>query len=205
MTAREIVMLGTASMSPTRHRNHNGYALRWDDRLVFFDPGEGFQRQCTIAGIAIARADAVCLTHFHGDHCLGLPGLIARRGADNVPDPLDVYFPADGIAYYDKLQSCTASAYHPPLTSHPIETPGVVGTIGDLTLTALPLRHRVTAFGYRLQEPDSLSFDADELAAVRSPDPTSAASAEMARSTHQPVVSLSMRSRCRAPGSRWHS
>ena len=37
MSTREIVMLGTASQSPTRHRNHNGYALRWDDRLVFFE------------------------------------------------------------------------------------------------------------------------------------------------------------------------
>ncbi len=165
MSAREIVMLGTASMSPTRHRNHNGYALRWDDRLVLFDPGEGFQRQCTIAGITIARADAVCLTHFHGDHCLGLPGLIARRDADQIAEPLDIYFPGDGIEYYDKLRSCTAAAAAPPLAPHPIDGPGVAGMVGDLTITALPLRHRITAYGYRLQEPDGRSFDRDELAA----------------------------------------
>lgn len=164
MSAREVVMLGTASMSPTRHRNHNGYALRWDDRLVFFDPGEGFQRQCTIAGLAIARADAVCLTHFHGDHCLGLPGLIARRAADQVDEPLQVYFPGDGIEYFDKLRTCTASAFQPPLAPCPIDGPGVVGTIGDLTITARPLRHRVTTYGYRLQEPEGRTFDPDELA-----------------------------------------
>ncbi len=165
-------MLGTASMSPTRHRNHNGYALRWDDRLVFFDPGEGFQRQCTIAGLAIARADAVCLTHFHGDHCLGLPGLIARRGADHISEPLDIYFPGDGIEYFDKLRSCTASAIEPPLAAHPINGPGVAGTVGDLTITALPLRHRITAYGYRLQEPDGRTFDPAELAArgIAGPD-----------------------------------
>ncbi len=165
MTAREVVMLGTASMSPTRHRNHNGYALRWDDKLVFFDPGEGFQRQCTIAGIAIARADAVCLTHFHGDHCLGLPGLIARRAADHIDEPLDVYFPGDGEEYFEKLRSCTASAFQPPTRSHPVHTSGVIGSVGDLVLTALPLRHRITTYGYRLQEPDGRTFDADELAA----------------------------------------
>lgn len=158
-------MLGTASMSPTRHRNHNGYALRWDDRLVFFDPGEGFQRQCTVAGVAIARADAVCLTHFHGDHCLGLPGLIARRGADQCTEPLQVYFPGDGVEFYDKLRSCTASATEPPLAPQPIDTPGVAGSIGDLTVTALPLRHRITTYGYRLEEPSGRTFDTAELAA----------------------------------------
>lgn len=165
MSAREMVFLGTASMSPTRHRNHNGYALRWDDRLVFFDPGEGFQRQCTIAGIAIARADAVCLTHFHGDHCLGLPGLIARRGADQCTDPLQVYFPGDGVEFYDKLRTCTASATEPPLAPRPIAGPGPAGSIGDITVTALPLRHRVTTYGYRLEEPAGRTFDRAELTA----------------------------------------
>ena len=172
MSTREIVILGTASMSPTRHRNHNGYALRWDDRLVLFDPGEGFQRQCTLAGITIAKADAVCLTHFHGDHCLGLPGLIIRRAADQVAEPLDIYFPGDGVEYFEKLRSCTAAAVEPPLNPYPINEPGVVGSVGDLSITALPLRHRITAYGYRLQEPDGRTFDTDELAArgITGPD-----------------------------------
>ncbi len=75
--------LGTASQSPTRHRNHNSHALRWDDQLVLFDPGEGTQRQCMLAATPVARATAVCITHFHGDHALGLPGLIQRRALDN--------------------------------------------------------------------------------------------------------------------------
>ncbi|MGH1503445.1 MAG: ribonuclease Z [Acidimicrobiales bacterium] len=182
MSTREIVMLGTASQSPTRHRNHNGYALRWDDRLVFFDPGEGFQRQCTMAGIAIARADAVCLTHFHGDHCLGVPGLIARRGADQCTEPLAFWYPGDGQDYFDKLATCTASMALPPLDPRPIMgVGGPVGSIGSggagsghgaLTVTTLPLRHRVTAFGYRLQEPDGRSFDPAALAArgISGPD-----------------------------------
>ena len=44
MSARELVVLGTASQMPTRYRNHNGYLLRWDDEAVLFDPGEGTQR-----------------------------------------------------------------------------------------------------------------------------------------------------------------
>jgi ribonuclease Z len=50
MSVRELVVLGTASQAPTRTRNHNGYFLRWDSEGLPFDPGEGTQRQMTLAG-----------------------------------------------------------------------------------------------------------------------------------------------------------
>ncbi len=49
MSARELVILGTASQVPTRHRSHNGYVLRWDRETILFDPGEGSQRQMLLA------------------------------------------------------------------------------------------------------------------------------------------------------------
>ena len=52
MSHREMVVLGSASQVPTRHRNHNGYLLRWDGHGVLFDPGEGTQRQMTLFGVA---------------------------------------------------------------------------------------------------------------------------------------------------------
>ncbi len=75
---RELVVLGTASQVPTRHRNHNGYVLRWDGDGFLFDPGEGTQRQMTIVGVGVHDVSHVCVTHFHGDHCLGLAGVIQR-------------------------------------------------------------------------------------------------------------------------------
>jgi ribonuclease Z len=78
-SSRELVVLGTASQSPTRHRNHNGYLLRWDGTSVLFDPGEGTQRQMLLAGVSPWSIRYICITHFHGDHCLGLPGV------DHVP------------------------------------------------------------------------------------------------------------------------
>ena len=50
MAGRELIVLGTASQAPTRYRNHNGYLLRWDGDGILFDPGEGTQRQFTLAG-----------------------------------------------------------------------------------------------------------------------------------------------------------
>jgi ribonuclease Z len=155
VSIRELVVLGTSSAAPTRHRNHNGYALRWDDQLIFFDPGEGFQRQCTIAGVAIARGNAVCLTHFHGDHCLGLPGLIGRRGLDQCPDVLQIFFPADGEKYYQRLRTCTANAMQTSLAARPVVATDELlpaGTIGHLEVEVAALDHRVAVQGYRISE-----------------------------------------------------
>lgn len=164
MSVRELVALGTSSAAPTRHRNHNGYVLRWDDQMIFFDPGEGFQRQCTIGNVAIARANAVCLTHFHGDHCLGLPGLIARRGLDRCPDDLQIFYPADGEVYFERLRTCTASSMQPNLSPQPVNAGPVgltdAGRVGQLSIQVAPLDHRVTAQGYRVTEPDTRRFKA---------------------------------------------
>ena len=78
MSQRELVVLGTASQAPTRSRNHNGYFLRWDSDGLLFDPGEGTQRQMLFAGVTASQVTRICITHFHGDHCLGLPGVLQR-------------------------------------------------------------------------------------------------------------------------------
>ncbi len=169
MSFAELVVLGTASQAPTRHRNHNGYALRWGEQMVFFDPGEGFQRQCTIAGIAIARGDAVCLTHFHGDHCLGLPGLIARRGMDRCTEPLQVFYPADGEQYYERLRTCTAGLMQPLLEPHPVTAGSSLlraGNVGDLAVEVAALEHRISTQGYRISSPSGRRFIPERLDAA---------------------------------------
>ena len=95
---RELVVLGTASQVPTRYRNHNGYLLRWDDEGLLFDPGEGTQRQMVLAGVAASAVNRLCLTHFHGDHCLGVPGIIQRASLDRVGHPITAHFPASGAS-----------------------------------------------------------------------------------------------------------
>ena len=84
MSVRELVVLGTSSQVPTRLRNHNGYFLRWDAEGILFDPGEGTQRQMAHAGVAATDLTRMCITHFHGDHCLGVPGVVQRLSLDRV-------------------------------------------------------------------------------------------------------------------------
>ncbi|MCX4749054.1 ribonuclease Z [Kitasatospora sp. NBC_01287] len=155
MSQRELVVLGTASQVPTRHRNHNGYLLRWDGEGLLFDPGEGTQRQMQYAGVSATDLTRICVTHFHGDHSLGLAGVIQRINLDQVPHPVHAYYPAGGQVFFERLSQATAFHQSVALTEHPITEAGVLAAEGaGFTLEAMRLSHPVEAFGYRLTEPD---------------------------------------------------
>ncbi|WP_127554238.1 ribonuclease Z [Actinoplanes sp. OR16] len=151
---RELVVLGTASQVPTRHRNHNGYLLRWDDEVILFDPGEGTQRQMLLAGQAVTPLRRICVTHFHGDHSLGLPGVLQRISLDRVPHPVTVHYPAGGQEFFDRLRHATSYWDNSSVLAAPVSAGFEVETSAG-RLTALPLRHSIETYGYRLVEPDS--------------------------------------------------
>jgi ribonuclease Z len=171
MSARELVVLGTASQVPTRYRNHNGYLLRWDAEGILFDPGEGTQRQMINAEVTASMITQICITHFHGDHCLGFASMVQRISLDRVPQTVHVYYPGSGQVYYDRLRR--ASIFHDVshIAPHPIREAGVIAENKAFTLRTLPLDHGVDAWGYRLDEPDSRTMLPDKLAeaGVRGP------------------------------------
>ncbi|MEV6767303.1 ribonuclease Z [Nocardia sp. NPDC051030] len=155
MSQRELVILGTASQVPTKQRNHNGYLLRWDGEGMLFDPGEGTQRQMIYAGVSATDITRIGITHFHGDHSLGLAGVVQRISLDRVPHPVDVYYPASGEQYFQRL--CNSTAYHQTaeLRPHPIAGPGELPALtAPFTLHTAHLSHPVDAYGYRLVESD---------------------------------------------------
>ncbi|MFE6036154.1 ribonuclease Z [Streptomyces sp. NPDC056452] len=154
MSVRELVVLGTASQVPTRHRNHNGYLLRWDGEGILFDPGEGTQRQMLRAGVAAHDINRICVTHFHGDHSLGLAGVIQRINLDQVPHPVTAHFPASGQHFFDRLRYATAYRQSVELTEVPVAADGVLATTDAYTLDSHRLSHPVESYGYRLTEPD---------------------------------------------------
>ena len=169
---RELVVLGTASQAPTRQRNHNGYLLRWDDEVILFDPGEGSQRQMLHTGITATDLTRICVTHFHGDHCLGLPGMIQRLSLDRVPRPVAVHFPAGGAEYFARLRHASSFYETAELAVEPIDADGQRITLGIGTLEARRLRHPIETYGYRLVEPDGCRMLPERLAAygIAGPD-----------------------------------
>jgi ribonuclease Z len=166
MSDRELVILGSASQTPTRHRNHNGYLLRWDDRSVLFDPGEGTQRQLLLAGASATRIRHICVTHFHGDHCLGLPGVLQRLSLDQVAHPVEVLFPASGSVYFERLRHASVYQDHLDVRPIPVTDDGPVTTVRPFTIEAVRLDHDPETFGWRVVEPDGIRMLPDRLAAL---------------------------------------
>jgi ribonuclease Z len=152
MSDRSLVVLGTAGESPTRHRNHNGYLLRFDDEAILFDPGEGTQRQFTFAGVSPAVVTRICITHFHGDHCLGLPGMILRLAADQGHQPVPIHYPAGGEEHFARLRLASAGQELVDVDARPVRAPAVAHDTGTWTLSCAPLAHPVECVGWRLEE-----------------------------------------------------
>lgn len=166
------MVLGTASQVPTRHRNHNGYLLRWDGEGILFDPGEGTQRQMLRAGVAAHDLNRICVTHFHGDHSLGLAGVIQRINLDQVPHEVTAHYPRSGQRFFDRLRYATAYRETVRLTEAPVEADGTLARTPSYTLEARKLSHPVESYGYRLVEPDGRRMLPDRLAAhgIKGPD-----------------------------------
>jgi ribonuclease Z len=168
---RQLVVLGTASQVPTHARAHNAALLLWDGQGILFDPGEGTQRQLTFARIGASTIRRVLITHAHGDHCLGLPGVLQRLSLDGATHPVDVHFPFAAQPYVERLRHAAAYEDVTDIRLHP-EGPGLVADTGAMRITAQELSHRIPALGWRVDEPDGRTLLPDRLdaAGVRGPD-----------------------------------
>jgi len=166
MSIREFIALGTSSQVPTRKRNHNGYLFRWDAHGFLFDPGEGSQRQLIFADQRPTSITHLFVTHFHGDHCLGLPGIIQRLSLDGVTRPLPIWYPKAGQVYFDRLRRASIFLDKTHIVPHPVDSDGEQPGGGDFRIIARRLKHPVPTYGYRIEEPDHVNLDKGKLAAL---------------------------------------
>jgi ribonuclease Z len=163
MSVRDITILGCSSQQPTRMRNHGAYVVRWNDEGFLFDPGEGTQRQFIFANIAPPVINRIFISHFHGDHCLGLGSMLMRLNLDKVTHPIHCYYPASGKKYFDRLRYGTI--YHETISviEHPVSNAGLVHDDGNFRIEATFLEHGVDNLGWRITEPDTRKFDRELL------------------------------------------
>ncbi len=154
---RELVVLGTASQVPTRTRNHNGYLLLWDGQGILFDPGEGTQRQMLHAGVSPSHVTRICLTHLHGDHCFGLPGVLSRMDLDGVAHPITC------TTRRPRRGRTPAHRGDEPFLDLRLHPHGSAGEVAD-GLFVRPLLHRIETYGYQLVEPDGRTMLPERLA-----------------------------------------
>lgn len=163
MSSRELIILGSSSQQHTRHRNQGAYLFRWNNEGLLFDPGEGTQRQFILANVAPSTITRIFISHFHGDHCLGLGSILMRLNLDKVPHPIHCYYPASGKKFFDRLRYSTI--YHEVIKviEHPIEKAGIVEDFGNFKIEASFLEHGVDTLGWRITEPTTTKFYKEEL------------------------------------------
>jgi len=163
MSIRDLVILGSAAQQPTRYRNHSGYLFRWNNEGFLFDPGEGTQRQFIFAEVAPPVVNRIFISHFHGDHCLGLGSMLMRLNLDKVAHPIHCYYPASGKKYFDRLRYGTIYHENIEVIEHPVEEEGVVHDDGNFQIECVFLEHGVENIGWRVTEKDTRKFDKEKL------------------------------------------
>ena len=167
MTVRDLIILGCSSQQPTRYRNHGGYLLRWNEEGFLFDPGEGIQRQFIFAEVAPPAVTRIFISHFHGDHCLGVGSMLMRLNLDKVKHPIHCYYPASGKKYFHRLRYGTIYHENINVIEHPIKKEGVVHDDGKFCIEAAFLDHGgVDNIGWRISEADRRKFYPDKLKAL---------------------------------------
>ena len=147
----QVTFLGTAGSWPTKERSASAIALNTEQELVLFDCGEGTQRQFFQSSSSFMRVRRVFLTHFHGDHFLGLPGLIQSMCLNNREEPLDIYGPADTKEMVDRVLRMGYFTLRFPVEVHPL-TAGATVELPGYSVKTATATHPVPSLAYRLEE-----------------------------------------------------
>ena len=174
--AVQVTFLGTSSGVPTRTRNVSAVALRLPQRaeLWLFDCGEGTQHQFLRSELRVSQLSRIFITHMHGDHVFGLPGLLASLGLAGTCDGIDLYGPDPLRDYLEGVLRTSSTRIGYPLRSHRVKEAARSGALllddDDLTVRCAPLTHRVPAYAYRVdQKPRAGRFDVEQAKALGIP------------------------------------
>lgn len=149
----EMTLLGTSSMVPTEERNHSAALLKYKEENILIDCGEGTQRQFRKAQISAMKITKILITHWHGDHILGLPGLFMTLASQGYAQILEIYVPQGTKENLEKIMSFFVRKESIQYKVIEIES-GIFFENEDFSLEARPLKHSTVCLGYRFVEKD---------------------------------------------------
>ncbi len=151
MTQLSILFLGTGGSWPTVKRNVTSIAIKRGSEILLFDCGEGTQRQLQKSKLSYMQISKLFITHFHGDHFLGIPGLVQTMQLNDRKEPLHIYGPKGMNKLTKELLSLGYFRPTYKIISHEIE-PGDIVEFKGYSIKTLKANHGVPSISYCLEE-----------------------------------------------------
>src|SRR3989344_2931330 len=164
----DIVFLGTGSSVPTLRRNHPAILLKYKSEAMLFDCGEGTQKQFRKAGISPMAVKRIFITHWHGDHILGLPGLLQTLVLNGYDKEMEVYGPKGSSKYMQKILEMFVHVGDIKIKVHEV-TNGKVFENNDFAIFAEEMMHNTRCLAYSFVEKDKIRIDKDKLKKLKIP------------------------------------
>ncbi len=158
----QITFLGTSSMVPTKERNQIAVFLSYGAEGILFDCGEGTQRQFKIAGISLTKVTKILISHWHGDHVLGLPGLMQTISSMEYNGQLEIYGPAGTKNRVEKMFEAFVFDKKLDFVVKEVKS-GMFFENNDFQLESYLLEHGVETLGYRFVEKDKRKIDMEKI------------------------------------------
>ncbi|CZQ86943.1 ribonuclease z/bn [Trichococcus palustris] len=153
----KIQFLGTGAGVPSTSRNLSSIALKLlDERnaIWLFDCGEGTQQRVLKTAIRPRKIEKIFITHLHGDHIFGLPGLLSSRAFQGGNTPLNIYGPKGVKEFVLTSLRISQSHLRYPIFFHEIEEEGVIFEDEQFRVSCMKLNHGIVSYGYRVEEAD---------------------------------------------------
>jgi ribonuclease Z len=151
LTNLQVIFLGTGGSIPTPKRGLSAIAVTRKEELLLFDCGEGTQRQMILAGVSFHRKTKIFVTHMHGDHILGLPGLLQTMSLLNREKKLEIYGPRGIKAFIEAISQTVQFTLTFPVQVSEID-PGLVCEEKDYEVYSIQSNHITPSIAYSLME-----------------------------------------------------
>lgn len=153
----DVTILGSSSATPIYNRNPTSQALNINERIYLVDCGEGTQHQMLRFDVKPGKIDHIFISHLHGDHYLGLIGLLSSMHLNGRKKAMQLFGPPDLKKIIDVHFECSWMNLNYEIKFHPLQTdyPEVILDNQDITVETIILNHRIpcTGFVFRQKEP----------------------------------------------------
>jgi ribonuclease Z len=166
MNKIDITFLGTGSVTPTPSRGHPAILLSHNKENILIDCGEGTQTQFRKAKISPQKLTRILITHWHGDHTFGLPGLLKTLDLNEYKKTLEIYGPKGTKTNMALLNKLAKTNF--PIKIHEVSSGKIIKT-PEFTVSCISMKHSTPCLAYSFETPAKLRLDKKKIKKLKLP------------------------------------